>query len=65
MFGHGGKRLDTKTLLRWNHVPLLESLLANLQELSNTVYEPVNAPCREMAPGAENNVREIYRKPFN
>lgn len=41
------------------------SLLVNLQELLNTVYEPVNAPCHKMAPGAENNVPEIYCKPFN
>lgn len=64
-FGHGGKPLDAKPLLRWNRVSLLESLLANLPELSNTVYEPVNAPCHEMAPGAENNVCGIYRKAFN
>ena len=54
-----------KSLSRWTRVLLLESLLANLQEFPNTVYEPVNAPCHEVAPGAENNTHEIYRKPLN
>lgn len=48
-----------------DHVSLLESLVVNLQELSNTVYEPISAPCHEVAPGAENNTREIYHKPCN